>query len=185
LSQDPPEQYALRQGERFVQRTCDESGLQFILIYSTRFKDFFWVLNQEQGVEVPEKFREQGGALVGERSGFVFWQDNDRRVLVAVDAANVAANNEFDGPFDQLADNYAGETPLLECLLQRQPDLDGQIDRFGRYKGRQPASRIALTNYWKNATVEDAVRFLHAARLSREPHRQLSKGGEPGEGPEP
>ena len=179
LSQDRPEKFSLRDGERFVQRTYDESDLQFILIYNTRFRDFLWVLNEEEGVKIPETFRALDGALVGERTGFVFWQDEQRKVLVGVSAANISANNEFDGPFDQLADNHAGETPLAQLLVHREPDRDGQIDQFGNYKNRQPLTRVALTNYLKYADLEDALSFLREAKRSGDPHRHLAKAGRP------
>jgi hypothetical protein len=185
LSQVPPKKFALRQDERFVQRTYDESGVQFILIYNTRFRDFFWLLNEEEGVENPETFREQGGALIGQRTGFVFWQDGDRKLLVAVSAANIDANNEYDGPFDQLADNDAGQTPLRELLLHRDPNLDGQIDQFGNYKNRQPASRVALTNYLKYATLAEALKFLDKAKRSTDPYPYISRAGRLEKNPRP
>ena len=41
------------------------------------------------------------------------------------------ANNYFDGPFDQLPDNFiAGET-LRDAILSVRPQLKGEIDRFG------------------------------------------------------
>ena len=177
LSQKPPKKFSLREGERFVQRTYDESGHQFILLYNTRFRDFLWVLNEEDGVDAPGRYVERDGILVGKESGFVFWQDRDRKVLVAVRAENVSANNEFDGPFDQLADNDADRTPLQELLIDRDPDLVGQIDQFGNFKNRQPPSRIALTNYLKYNSVDEAAGFLREAQRSADPYRHLSKVG--------
>lgn len=177
LVQKPPEKFALREGEQFVQRTYDESGLQFVLLYSSRFDDFLWVLNEEAGVKIPETFADRNGALIGERSGFVFWQDRDRKVLCAVSRANVEANNYFDGPFDQLADNHAEETSLKKFLVQRNPAIASQIDQFGNHKNRDPATRVALTNYLKYKTLEQASDFVREAQRSADPHRHISKAG--------
>ncbi|MGI9243633.1 MAG: hypothetical protein ACR2RV_22745 [Verrucomicrobiales bacterium] len=176
LTQEPPEEFSLREGERFVQRTYDESGHQFILLYDTRYKDFLWLLNEEEGVESPEPLASRDGALVGQKTGFVFWQDKNRKVLVAVSSANVSANNEFDGPFDQLADNHASETPLQQLLIHRNPDLDGQINQFGIYKNRQPETRVALVNYLQYETIEEALSFLREANDSQDACRHISRG---------
>ena len=179
LSQDPPEKFSLREGDRFVQRSYDVSGLQFILLYNTRLKDFLWVLDEENGADAPGRYVQRDGILVGKESGFVFWQDRDRKILVAVRAENVSANNEFDGPFDQLADNDADRTPLQELLIDRDPDLVGQIDQFGNFKNRQPPSRVALTNYLKYSSVDEAADLLREAQRSADPYRHLSKVGRP------
>jgi len=177
LVQLPPEKFALRPDEQFVERTYDESGLQFFLLFNRRFKDFLWVLNEEAGVAVPEKLEPRDDVLVGARSGFVFWQDGDRKVLAAVSLANVAANNEFDGPFDQLADNDAGRCGLKHCLAERDPFIASQIDQYGNYRNREPKTRVALTNYLKYQTVQQAAGFIAAAKQSEDPHRHISTGG--------
>ena len=176
LVQEPPKEFALRADERFVQRTYDESGIQFILLYNSRFKNFLWVLNDEGGIDNPEKFEQRGSARIGTRSGFVFWQQGDRKMLAAVSAANINSNNYFDGPFDQLADNDAKETGLKKFLIDRDPDLANQIDDYGNYKNRSPATRVALSNYLKYETVEDAVGFIQEAVQSKDPLRYISGG---------
>ena len=41
------------------------------------------------------------------------------------------ANNYFDGPFDQLPDNFIEGETLRDAILNVRPQLKGQIDRFG------------------------------------------------------
>ena len=41
------------------------------------------------------------------------------------------ANNYFDGPFDQLPDNFIEGETLRDAILAVRPQLKGQIDRFG------------------------------------------------------
>ena len=41
------------------------------------------------------------------------------------------ANNYFDGPFDQLPDNFIEGETLRDAILAVRPQLKGEIDRFG------------------------------------------------------
>ena len=41
------------------------------------------------------------------------------------------ANNYFDGPFDQLPDNFIEGEALRDAILAVRPQLKGEIDRFG------------------------------------------------------
>ena len=40
-------------------------------------------------------------------------------------------NNYFDGPFDQLPDNFIEGETLRNAILEIDPKLKGKIDRFG------------------------------------------------------
>ena len=57
----------------------------------------------------------------------------DRKVLVAVRRLNISRNDYFDGPFDQLADNYADETQVAVYMQRAFPSLQGRIDKYGYY----------------------------------------------------
>ena len=77
LPQLPPKRFTLPPDETFVERTCDESGFQFFLLYNTAGKYFMWVLNEE--APVPDHFHLLAdGVLLGRRSGFLFWVDAAR-----------------------------------------------------------------------------------------------------------
>ena len=85
--------------------------------------------------------------LVGRRSGFVFLVDkpySDRKVLLAIRGANAVVNNYYDGPFDQLADNYVDQTEISKYLKLVFTPLEGRIDKYGYYTDRQPSSRVAV-----------------------------------------
>ena len=114
LPQEPPKLFTLPPDETFVMRTFDESGYQFFLLFNEVRNYLFWVLNfwvpneEEPLLDFLEPLADD--LLVGRRSGFVFLIDepnDDRNVLVAIRGANATVNNYYDGPFDQLADNYA------------------------------------------------------------------------------
>lgn len=116
LSQEPPQSFSLGPDEVYIMRTFDESGYQFFLLYNEKENYFFWVLNEEE--KVPDILVElEDDLLLGKRSGFAFWVDeahDDRKVLMAIRRLSVTRNDYFDGPFDQLADNYADETNVAE-----------------------------------------------------------------------
>ena len=111
LSQEPPQLFTLSADEVFVERTFDESGFQFFLLFNQRKNYFLWVLNEEE--MVPDILEPQAeDLLVGKRSGFAFWIDKahgDRKIFVAVRGYSATRNDYYDGPFDQLADNHVDE----------------------------------------------------------------------------
>ena len=77
LHQRPPQGLPLGDDERFIQRTFDESGYQFYLLFNERADYFFWVLNEEG--PMPDEFDAAGDDLLfGRRSGFAFWIDRER-----------------------------------------------------------------------------------------------------------
>lgn len=179
LEQRPPANEFLGPEERFVARTYDESGCRFFLIYNTRKKCFFWFLNEENtGIE---KFQELGpGCLLGCRTGFVFWVDRgrgDRKVLALVRGASVRRNDWFDGPFDQLADNYADQVNIRKFMEEALPSVKGRIDKWGYFTDTPKPERVALNHYGTWDTVEGAVRFVTRAVESGDPAWFISRRG--------
>jgi hypothetical protein len=56
---------------------------------------------------------------------------------------NVELNTWFDGPFDQLPDNFIEGETLRDALIAVDPSLKGQIDRFGAWPGGEQRYMIA------------------------------------------
>lgn len=167
-------------GERFIARTWDESGLPFFLCYETRDRCFFWVLNEEQ--PVAETFVELApGVALGRRSGFCFWTDPARaarKVLSAVREASILRNDSYDGPFDQLADNYAAQVPLRATIEDAFPSLKGQIDLYGYFtSGPDQGQRVALTSYLAYASPAQALAFTQRAAQAAHPVAAIAAGG--------
>ena len=101
-----PDGLKLLPKERFVGRSFDESGLRFVLLYDTGTKTFLWLLDEDT---FRLKLTPLTASLgIDPRTFFIFHEEPDlgRRVLAGVSFQNVAANNFFDGPFDQLPDNW-------------------------------------------------------------------------------
>lgn len=157
LPQTPPAQYALLSGEVFVNRTFDESGLPFFLMYHETEKRFFFVLDEEGHLAQP--YAPLNEDLVFDPlRGFVFYMDKTcakRRILVGVWAQNVRRNNYWDGPFDQLADN-APHPRFKEFLEAAYPYAQGGLDEFGFFK-LVTGSRMAVTPYFEYESIEQLL----------------------------
>ena len=166
--------------ERFISRTWDESGLPFFLCYHAKDKCFFWVLNEEK--PVAEVFTALApGIHLGRRTGFVFWTDAahaNRKILTAVREASVRRNDYYDGPFDQLADNYAAQVPLRQYVEEAFPPLKGGIDLHGYYTtGPDQGSRVALTSYLAYESTAQALVYTKKAVAKASPVGAIAAGG--------
>jgi hypothetical protein len=125
---------ALGPDEKFIGPIFDESAIPFYLVFNTRLKLFHYVLNESD--KVADSFFSPKGRdriLVGKRTGFAYYKDHhlNRKILIGAFEGNMRANNYFDGPFDQLPDNFIEGETLREAILAVRPQLKGQIDRFG------------------------------------------------------
>ena len=134
LSKVKPPANTLAPKEEFIGPVFDDSGIRFFLVYNAAVNNFLYILDET--VKVADDFaRVEPGdrILVGKRTGFVFYRDHrlDRKILIGVYEENVRVNNYFDGPFDQMPDNFIEGDTLRNAILKVQPDLKGQIDRFG------------------------------------------------------
>ena len=129
-----PPASALGPDEKFIGPIFDESAIPFYLVFKTRLKIFHYVLNESD--RVADSFFSPKGkdrVLVGKRTGFAFYKDHhlNRKILIGAFQGNMRANNYFDGPFDQLPDNFIEGETLHDAILAVRPQLKGHIDRFG------------------------------------------------------
>ena len=67
-------------------------------------------------------------------------------MLIAVNGANARRNNYYDGPFDQLPDNYADQTKIQSYLERAYPHVKGKIDKRGVLKADR-GNRVAVSAY--------------------------------------
>jgi hypothetical protein len=181
LSIEPPKLFALRTNEVFIERTFDESGIQFFLLFNTDRNCFFWVLNEEE--RVPDVFEPlDKDILVGHRTGFAFWLDGQkpaRKVLACVRKISVTRNDYYDGPFDQLADNYVDVNKVSQWMERAIPTIKGRIDKYGYYTDVERPSRVALSCYGTYYTQADILDFVKKAKVSSDPYQYVSRGGVP------
>ena len=120
--------------EKYLGPVFDESAIRFFLIFNNRLKLFHYVLDET--ITVADQFvraRQTSRIVIGKRTGFAFYQDYrlKRKILIGVFEGNARVNNYFDGPFDQLPDNFIEGEALREAILAVEPSLAGQIDRVG------------------------------------------------------
>lgn len=135
LSNVKPPAYAVAPDETYIGPIFDDSALRFFLLYNSRLKLFHYVLDET--VREPEQFiamrQTAKRILIGKRTGFAFYRDHrrDRKILIGVFEGNARVNNAFDGPFDQLPDNFIEGDILQKALIEVEPSLAGRIDRYG------------------------------------------------------
>ena len=134
LSKVKPPAGALGPDEKFIGPIFDESAIRFFLVFNPKLRIFHYVLDETESVA--ERFfssRQNDRILVGKRSGFAFYRDHrlNRKIMIGAFEGNMRANNYFDGPFDQLPDNFIEGETLREAILSVRPQLKGHIDRFG------------------------------------------------------
>lgn len=164
-----PKKSALRADERYVGPVFDESGIRFHLIFSEASDHFYFVLNED--VPVTETFRPMGkDILIGRRSGFAFYVDAEqkRKILVGVYQLNVRRNNYYDGPFDQMPDNFVDRSSIKTYLERAYPDLKGRLDKFGHFTDTQGTRAAAFSYFIYTDEQElDFVRSCAASKLTR------------------
>jgi len=212
LSQVRPPAGTLAPGETFIGPIFDESAIRFFLVFNARLKLFHYVLDET--VPVADEFfsaPQHPRIVVGKRTGFAFYRDRrrERKILIGVFADNYRFNSWFDGPFDQLPDNFIVGDTLRRAILKVEPGLKGEIDRFGsapggevRYEIRPYAtyrslgelgrvddcarSRLNAASYYACFVAASEERAPAAARQRAHQRRRHSEGadlrspGEPG-----
>ncbi len=148
LSQLKPQAKQLAPDERFIGPVFDESGLRFLLVFNEKLKIFLYIL--DDSMPLPEEtfpVREESRIAIGRRTGFAYFRDLrlPRQILVGVYEDNLLLNSYYDGPFDQLPDNFIEGETLRSAILSAAPRLKHKIDRFGRALDRN--IRYAIKPY--------------------------------------
>jgi len=164
VPQEPPELLSVRASERFVGRSIDESGLAFLLLYDSETKGFAWVLD-ETGPVRPQFGPLSNELLLDGRTYFVFYDEAelDRRVLIGVRHENIAQNNIYDGPFDQLPDNYLDASDFSAYVLEAYPGLRGMVNERGEVPGGE--TRLAVTPYRMYLDLQELVSWVEGCRM--------------------
>jgi hypothetical protein len=168
LSTLKPPPGALGADETFIGPIFDESAIRFFLVFNPKLKVFHYVLDETE--KVAEAFtspKQTDRILIGKRTGFAFYKDHrlDRKILIGAFEGNMRANNYFDGPFDQLPDNFIQGETLREAILSVRPQLTGQIDRFG--SAPDGSIRFMIGPYLPYAAIGDLVP-IHACATRRQ-----------------
>jgi hypothetical protein len=141
--------------ETFLGPVFDESGIRFFLIFDEKRKLFRYVLDET--VKVADELMdtpELPHIALGRRTGFAFFKDDaaSRKILIGVHAGNAEVNNFFDGPFDQLPDNFLKGDALRRAILLARPDTDPAIDRLGNRPGGDQRELIDAYKRYERAS---------------------------------
>jgi hypothetical protein len=159
LKQEVPAGMKLRPSEVFVSRNCDESGFQFVLVFDQVRRAFRFLL--DESIPLPDLLHPFGKDIfVGLRSGFAFYQEPDlgRKLFFAVDSKNVDVNNYFDGPFDQLGDNFIDPKLFESYLTLAYPFYEGKVKGRGDFvdqSGARSGSRVLVSAYFSYTSLRD------------------------------
>jgi hypothetical protein len=165
LSQVRPPAGSLGADETFLGPIFDESAVRFFLVFNRKLKIFHFVLDET--VRVPDEFFALPGSdriLIGKRSGFAFYRDHrlPRKVLIGVYMVNSEVNNYYDGPFDQLPDNFIKGEELREAMIASDPSLKGKIGRLGHFPDEE--QRFGIHPYMLYKDTGELLRFDRCAK---------------------
>lgn len=168
---DPPKK--MLEVESYVGPIFDESGLIFDYLYNREEKKIYYSLKMDG--YVPETFETKSeNVYLGKRTGFLFYFDDlGRYILIGAKGENVLQNNWYDGPFDQIPDNYILNGQIRgyeEILTEAYPNSAGKIDKFGNYI-YETGTRIAVAPYYVY-WGEDYLDFIY---YCEENEKELSK----------
>jgi hypothetical protein len=160
LSSVVPPPGALGPDERFIGPIFDDSVVRFFLVYNTRLKLFHYILDETvppTDIYVPTAKTDR--IVIGKRTGFAFYRDHrlNRKILIGVFEGNSRVNSYFDGPFDQLPDNFIKGEDLRSAILEVEPSLKGAIDRFGSDPSGE--SRYMISPYMHYREEEQLLVF--------------------------
>lgn len=133
-----PPAHHIRDNERLIGPVFDESGVRFFVYYNPAIKVFQFILD-EAGPPIDHLVELAGSKhiLIGDRTGFAFYVDKytGRKILIGVAEHEARKNSIFDGPFDQLPDNFIADGRLRDALIDQDPTLRGKIDLYGNFPG--------------------------------------------------
>ncbi len=168
IAQTPPKLFDMPSDEEMVFKTYDESGFQYFLIFNKNTKSFYYILNEEES-PLQEFERISTDIVVEKNSKFAYYLDStnqNRKILFGVYGKNVMQNSYYDGPFDQLADNYVTkDSTLSKYIQQAYPYTKGQVDEYGNFL-YDDGFRVAIMPYYIYENDYELVEIVEIAKLN-------------------
>jgi hypothetical protein len=170
LSSLKPAPEQIRSDEVYLGPSWDESGVQFFLLFNKTAKTFLYVLNEGPLVDQYDTSDFSPALTVGKRTSFAFYKDKlmNRRILIGDFVGHTMLNDYFDGPFDQLPDNYTPGTAMRDAILEVEPRLKSENpDRYGA----DPTGefRYGITSYRYYGHLDDLKPILDCAGKESDP----------------
>ncbi|MGO8953581.1 MAG: hypothetical protein ACLPWS_02395 [Rhodomicrobium sp.] len=170
LSNVKPAPGMLRADEVYIGPSWDESGVQFFLVYNKTAKTFLYLLVDTPKMDQYVASSISPAATIGIRTSFVLYKDKlvDRQILIGDFIGHTMLNDYFDGPFDQLPDNYVQGNALLDAILEVEPGLKNEkTDRYGA----DPTGefRYGITTYKYYGEVAELQPIIDCAAKNDDP----------------
>src|SRR5262249_46660493 len=139
--------------------------VRFFLVFNQKLKIFHFVLDET--IRVPDAFFSPPNAdriLIGKRTGFAFYRDHrhPRKVLIGAYVVNSELNNYYDGPFDQLPDNFIKGEELRKAMIASDPTIKGKIGRLGHFPDEE--ERFGIHPYMLYKNTRELLRFDRCAK---------------------
>ena len=170
LSNVKPAAGQIRDDEVYIGPSWDESGVPFFLIYNKTAKTFLYILNDNPKMDQYQPSPLSPALTVGIRTSFAFYKDKltDRQILIGDFIGHTMLNDYFDGPFDQLPDNYVQGNTLLDAILEVEPGLkEENPDRYGADKTGE--FRYGITSYKYYGKLPELKPVIDCADKATEP----------------
>jgi hypothetical protein len=164
LSGVKPPPGVLGPDEVYLGPIFDDSAVRFFLVYNRRLKIFHYILDETvPATDQLAPALATDRILIGKRTGFAYYRDRriERKILIGVFTGNARVNNYFDGPFDQLPDNFIEGDTLQKIILDIDPSLAGKIDRLGGSAGG--AERFLISPYMHYRDEDELLAFDRCA----------------------
>ena len=100
--------------EIYLGPVFDDPLIRFFLVFNKKLKLFHYILDET--IPVADQLTPSIATdriLIGKRTGFAYYRDHrlNRKILIGVFEGNSRTNSYFDGPFDQLPDDFIKEGP--------------------------------------------------------------------------
>jgi hypothetical protein len=165
LSQVRPPAGMLHADEKFIGPVFDESAIRFFLVFNARLKVFHYILDET--VPVADRFIVPDAKVpirIGKRTGFAFYRHGGREILIGVSERQSWLNTVFDGPFDQVPENFIEGEALRAAILAANPRMLGKIDRLGGYS--DGSRRYAIRPFLPYRSEQDLA-VVHRCVTSR------------------
>ena len=147
----------IQPSETYIGPMFDESGIRFFLVFQPELKIFMFMLDET--ADNPEQFIQVDGIRTTSPSGSGPVLRSTRTSTPSgksssrVNQTNTAVNNYFDGPFDQLPDNFIKGDMLHDAIIAASPEMKGHIDRFGNSPDGE--TRYLIAPYLQYTDEED------------------------------
>jgi hypothetical protein len=158
LSKVQPPPGFLSADERFLGPVFDESGMRFFLVFNARLKIFHFLLDETE--PVADQFfasKASNQIVIGKRTGFAFYVFGNRKILIGASKRQSELNTYFDGPFDQLPENFIAGDELRDAMIASEPGVKGAIDRLGNFTNG--TGRFLIHPYMLYREVTDLAVF--------------------------